>query len=244
MAVNESLNRRIFDRLLFTAAAILFPLIVLAGFARTYYLKGFFDVPAVPSTLVHLHGLVMTAWVALFGTQVWLISSKRIRVHQRLGYTAIALAVLIIIIGFFTAAASAKFGSASAPPDIPPLAFMIVPMADLVLFAIFFGGALYYRKRPAEHKRLILLTAVNFLPPAIARIPIESLQSLGPLWFFGFPTVVLLILLVIDTWRNHKLNKTFLAGAILLIMSYPLRLMLMGTEQWMAFAAWVTNWAA
>ena len=244
MAVNESLNRRIFDRRLFAAAAILFPLIVLAGFARTYYLKGFFDVPAVPSTLVHLHGLVMTAWVALFGTQVWLISSKRIRVHQRLGYTAIALAVLIIIIGFFTAAASAKFGSASAPPDIPPLAFMIVPMADLVMFAIFFGGALYYRKRPAEHKRLILLTAVNFLPPAIARIPIESLQSFGPLWFFGFPTVVLLILLVIDTWRNHKLNKTFLAGAILLIISYPLRLMLMGTEQWMAFAAWVTSWAA
>lgn len=244
MAVNESLNRRIFDRRLFAAAAILFPLIVLAGFARTYYLKGFFDVPAVRSTLVHLHGLVMTAWVVLFGTQVWLISSKRIRVHQRLGYTAIALAVLIIIIGFFTAAASAKFGSASAPPDIPPLAFMIVPMADLVMFAIFFGGALYYRKRPAEHKRLILLTAVNFLPPAIARIPIESLQSFGPLWFFGFPTVVLLILLVLDTWRNHKLNKTFLAGAILLIMSYPLRLMLMGTEQWMAFAAWVTNWAA
>lgn len=243
MAVNESLNRRIFDRRLFAAAAILFPLIVLAGFARTYYLRGFFSVPAIPSTLVHAHGLLMTAWVVLFGTQVWLVSSKRIRVHQRLGYTAIGLAVLIIVVGFFTAAAAA-FGSASAPPDIPPLAFMIVPMTDLLMFAIFFAGAIYYRKRPAEHKRLMLLTAINFLPPAVARIPIESLQSLGPLWFFGFPVAVLLITLVLDTWRTGRLNKVFLAGSILLIISYPLRLILMGTEQWMAFAAWVTSWAA
>jgi hypothetical protein len=244
MAVNDSLNRRIFDRRLFAAAAILFPLIVIAGFARTYYLRGFFSAPALPSTLVHVHGLLMTAWVVLFGSQVWLISSKRIRVHQRLGYASIGLAVLIIVSGFFTAAAAAKFGSASAPPDIPPLSFMIVPMSDLVMFAILFGGAIYYRKRPAEHKRLILLTAINFLPPAVARIPVESLQSLGPLWFFGLPTFLLLVTLVLDTWRNGRLNKVFLAGSIALIVSYPLRLIVMGTEPWMAFAAWVTSWAA
>ena len=244
MAVNESINRRVFDRRLYAASAVLFALIVLAGFGRTYYLRGFFEVPAIPSLLVHLHGLVMTAWVLLFAAQVWLISSKRIRVHQRLGYTAIGLAVLIIVSGFFTAAAAAKFGAASAPPDIPPLSFMIVPMSDLVMFAILFGGAIYYRKRPAEHKRLMLLTAINFLPPAIARIPVESLQSLGPLWFFGVPVVLILATLVLDSWRNRKLNKVFLAGSIALIISYPLRLIVMETEPWMAFAAWVTGWAA
>ena len=62
---------------------------------------------------------------------------------------------------------------------------MIVPLFDLLMFVILFGAAVYYRRRPAAHKRLMLLTAVNFLPPTIARIPVAALQGLGPFWFFG-----------------------------------------------------------
>ncbi|HEX7720969.1 MAG TPA: hypothetical protein VF397_02350, partial [Pyrinomonadaceae bacterium] len=50
------------DRRLYIWFAALMPLIVLAGFARTYYLKGFFGTPSLPGLLVHLHGLVMTTW--------------------------------------------------------------------------------------------------------------------------------------------------------------------------------------
>src|SRR6185295_989492 len=102
-AGREAIDRRLFDRRLFKVAAIVFPLVVLAGFARTYYLRGLFDVPPLPSFIVHLHGLTMTAWVALFISQVWLISSKRVRVHQRLGYMSIGLAGLILPIGLVTA---------------------------------------------------------------------------------------------------------------------------------------------
>jgi hypothetical protein len=37
MALNGSINRRGFEWRLFAVAALMFPLIVLAGFARTYY---------------------------------------------------------------------------------------------------------------------------------------------------------------------------------------------------------------
>lgn len=234
-------DRHLFDRRLFMAAAIAFPLIVLAGFGRTYYLKGFFDVPPLASMLVHVHGLLMTAWVALFATQVWFISSRRIRVHQRVGYAGIGLGVLIIVAGFVTALRAAKFGSAAAPPNIPPQAFLIVPLFDLVMFAIFFAAAIYYRKKPAAHKSLMLLTAVNFLPPAVARIPIVPLQSLGPLWFFGFPSVVALVCLGLETWRYRRLNRVFLVGTLLLIASYVVRLMIMGTGAWMEMARWLTS---
>ncbi len=238
-AVTETLDRRLFDRRLFKAAAIAFPIIVLAGFARTYYLKGFFDAPPVPSMIVHAHGVLMAAWVALFIAQIWLIAGRRVRVHQRLGYTGIGLAGLIIGVGFVTALRAAKFGSASTPPGVPPLQFLLVPVTDLLMFAIFFGGAIYYRKRPANHKRLMLLTAINFLPPAVARIPIATLQATGPLWFFGFPTVLVLFCIGLDTWRYRRLNPIFLAGALLLIASYVGRLMLMGTDTWMAAARWL-----
>jgi hypothetical protein len=239
--VSEILDRRLFERRLFMTAAIAFPLIIVAGFGRTYYLKGLFDVPPLASRLVHLHGLLMTSWIALFATQVWFISSRRIRLHQRLGYGAIGLAVLIVAVGFVTALRAAKYGATSTPPGVSPLGFLIVPLFDLLMFAILLGGAVYFRKAPAEHKRLILLTAINFLPPAVARIPIAPLQAVGPLWFFGFPATLAVLCLGLDTWRNGKLNKVFLVGMVLMIASYVIRLMLMGTDAWMQSARWLTS---
>jgi hypothetical protein len=239
--VGETLNRHLFDRRLFKATAIGFALIVLVGFGRTYYVKGLFDAPPLASNLVHLHGLLMTAWVVLFATQVRLVSSRQVRVHQRLGALGVGLAVLMIVVGAVTAVRAAKYGAASAPPDIPPLAFLLIPLCDLLMFAVLFGGALYYRRTPATHKRLMLLSAVNFLPPALARIPIASLQAMGPLWFFGAPAVLALLCVGLDASRNGRVHRVFLAGTLLLIASDVGRLMLMTTGAWMDIARWLTG---
>jgi hypothetical protein len=243
MDLDERTLGRLRERRLYLLTAAGFALLVMAGFARTYYLKGIFEAPPLASILVHMHGAVMTAWVVLFASQVWLIRSRKIRMHQAAGYLGVGLAVLVVVIGFFTSLSAAKNGSASAPPDVPPLAFMIVPMTDLVLFSIFFGLAVYFRKKPAIHKRMMLLTAINFLPPAAARLPIEGLTSLGPLFFFGLPTLMLLAAVGYDTWHNRRLNKPLAAGALLLIVSYPARLAFSGTEAWMNLAGWLTGFA-
>lgn len=243
MVANQQ-NVRSLEHRLYWLIAILFLLVVLAGFARTYYLKFAFAAPPLPGTLVHLHGILMTAWVALFLTQVYLISAKHIKAHMSLGMLGVALAIAIIPVGFMTGAAAAKYGSTASPPDISPLSFFIVPFVDMVYFAVVFGLAIYYRKRAADHKRLMLLTVINFLPPAVARLPIAPLQALGPLFFFGVPTLAAIILLIYDTRKHGKLNKLFAAGAAVLIVSYPLRLVISSTGAWMDFAAWVTTWAA
>ena len=241
--MNAPFDWRRFDRRLFAIAAVVFPIIVAVGFARTYYLKSYFGGAPLPGLLVHLHGILMTLWVGFFIAQVWLIRTKNHRLHMNMGVLGTVLATLMIVIGFFTALAAAKYGSSSTPPGIDPLQFLVVPLADIVLFAIFFGAAIIYRRSPADHKRLILLTALNFLPPAVGRFPVASLQSLGPLLFFGVPAVLTVFLVILDTWKNRKLNKIFLAGAVILILSYPLRLMLMGTDAWLTFAAWLIGLA-
>ena len=63
MAMNPGIQTTGRDRRLYIWLAVFMPIIVLAGFARSYYLKGFFGFPALPSLLVHLHGVVMTSWV-------------------------------------------------------------------------------------------------------------------------------------------------------------------------------------
>ena len=237
----QILERRLFDRRLFLTAMIAFPLIVLVGFGRTYYAGGLFSAPPLPSKLVHLHGLLMTAWVALFVTQVRFISTQRIRLHQRMGYAGIGLAALIIATGLPVALRAAKYGSASTPDGIPPLAFLAIPLVDLLMFALLFGGAIYYRRTPAAHKSLMLLTAISFLPPAIGRIPIAPLLALGPLWFFGFPALLALLCLGLEARRHGRLNRVFLAGTVALIVSDVGRLMFMSTGAWMQFAAWATS---
>lgn len=246
MAANEQFDWRQDDRRVYALAAIMFLVVVFIGFARTYYLKFAFETPPISRLLVHVHGLLMTVWVGYFISQVWLIRSKNARLHMKAGVIGVVLAVAIIAVGFFTAVASAKFGPTATvtPEGIPPLSFMAVPMFDLIMFAILFGGAIYFRKRPANHKRLMLLTVINFLPPAIARMQLGPVSAMGPLFFFGVPTILTIGSIAYDTWRNGKLNKVFLIGGILLIISYPLRLILSATEPWMAFAAWLTNWAA
>ena len=239
--IDASADRRVFDRRFYAAAALLFSLIVLIGFGRTYYFKSFFDTPPLPAGIVHVHGLLMSIWVALFIAQVALISARRVRVHQRLGYAAIGLAVLIIVTGLATALRAAKFGSRSTPPDIPPLVFLAVPFCDLVMFALFFGGAIYYRRTASAHKSLMLMTAINFLPPALARIPIASLQGLGPLWFFGAPTVLALLCLALDWRRRGHVNKVLLVAIVLLVASYAARLAIMTTDAWRAFATWMVG---
>lgn len=239
--MDTSADRRLFERRLFAAAAVLFPLLVLIGFGRTYYFKQFFATPPLPSSLVHVHGLLMTAWIALFVAQVGFISTKRVRVHQRLGYYGIGLAALIIATGVPTALRAAKYGSTASPPDIPPHAFLIVPLFDLVMFAGFFAAAIYYRRTPATHKRLMLLTALNFLPPAVARIPAAPLQALGPLWFFGVPTLLGLVCVTLDARRHGRINKVLAIGLALLVVSYVARLTLMMTGAWMSVATWLTS---
>lgn len=222
------------DRRLSMWVAALVPVIVLAGFARTYYLKGFFGNPPLPGLLVHLHGLVMTAWVVLFVTQVSLVATGRTRTHQRLGVCGAILAALVLIVGVLTGIAGAARG---ATPGPPALQFLVVPLGDMLVFAILIGTALYFRRSRLDvHKRLMLLAAVNLLAPAIARIPLHFIATGGALAFFGLTDLCLLACVGFDTVRNRRLHPAFLWGTLFIIAFQPLRLLLAGTDVWMRFA--------
>lgn len=66
-------------------------LLVFLGFARTFYLRPLFHTPA-PSTLILVHGLLMTTWIVVLLIQVALLVFRRVSWHRKLGYAGIALA--------------------------------------------------------------------------------------------------------------------------------------------------------
>lgn len=236
MALNPTADRR--EHRLYRWAAVLLPVIVVLGFARTYYLKGLFDTPPLSGLLVHMHGIVMTLWVVLFIIQVWLASSRRVRLHQRLGMFGAGLAALVAIVGVATAISAAARGVTGGPP---PLEFLVIPLGDMVIFSILVATALYFRRRKDMHKRIMLLAALFLLTPAIARIPLGFIEHGGPLVFFGLTDLTLIACAIYDTVINRRLHPVFLWGTLFIIASQPLRLMLAGTDAWIRFAAWLVG---
>ncbi len=232
--LSRAASTRTRDRRLAIAIAAFVPLVVFIGFARSYYLKAFFGFPPLPSLLVHVHGVVMTAWVVLFSVQVGLVASHRTRLHMKLGILGSVLAVLVFVIGTLTSLAAAARGSAI--PGWEPLPFLVIPLGDMLAFAALVGGALYYRRKMDTHKRLMFLSALNMLPAAVARIPIDVIQTNGALAFYGLPDLCVVAVVAYDTIKQRRLHPAYFWGALLLIASHPLRIMLARTDIWLSFA--------
>ncbi|MCR4300149.1 MAG: hypothetical protein NUV51_00915 [Sulfuricaulis sp.] len=238
MDADSRTYRSAIDRRFFTWVAAAAALIVFIGFAQTYYLKGVFGTPALSSGLVHLHGVVMTLWFALFVVQVRLIAAHRADLHRRVGVFGALLAVLVLVVGVTTAIAAAKRGFTPGPP---PLEFLAIPLVEMLVFAVLVSLGLLFRRRSDIHKRLMLLACVGILAAAISRIPLGFIESGGPLVFFGLTDLCLLTCVVYDTVKNRRLHPTFGWGLLFIVASQASRLMLMGTAAWMQFAMWLTT---
>lgn len=237
MSTEAAPQRRVVERRFYVAAAIGAILVVFAGFARTYYLKGVFGAPAIPE-LVHVHGIVMTSWFLLFLVQVGLVATRRTNIHRKVGVGGTVLAALMVTVSVATAISAARRGVSPGPP---PLVFLVIPLGDLFVFSILVAAGISLRRKLATHKRLMLMSSMGILTPAIARLPFAFVETGGPLVFFGLTDLVILAVVAIDTVRNRRLHPAFAWGALLVIASQPLRLLLGGTDVWMRFATWLVG---
>ncbi len=237
MAANIQTLRRPSDRALYLTAAAAFPLIVLIGYFRTYYGRPLFDLPPFANSLVHFHAVVMTAWVLYFTTQIALVRTKNLKLHMTMGFVGIGLAALVVVVGMVTAWDSHIIRQ-TAPAGMHPHAFFIVPVLDMLYFLVVFAAAIYYRKRPAEHKSLMLMTAINFSPAAIARMPLLPPDLMMIQWLV-FPSLLGIACFAWYTWRHRKVNWAFAIALTVFVVSGPLRIVISGTETWLGFVGWL-----
>ncbi|HKO44212.1 MAG TPA: hypothetical protein VJU84_13125 [Pyrinomonadaceae bacterium] len=234
----EKSRRR--ERMFYTGMSIAFLITVFAGFSRTYFLRPYFNTqPLIP--LLHLHGLVFSAWLLLMLTQTTLVAANRTRIHRRLGIAGAVLATLMVVVGTVTAVIRAK--SFEAPPGFSsPLVFLTIPLGDMFVFAILVAAAFYLRRQPDVHKRLMLLSTIAILPAAVARLPFDFILNGGPLAFFGLSDLFIVPLVIYDCVTRGRPHRATVLGGALLVISHPLRLVIGNTSAWLAFASWITQW--
>jgi hypothetical protein len=238
--VRPRLNLRS-DDLFFSGMAAVALIAVLVGFARTYFLAGWFRAP-LPSLLVHIHGAAFTLWIVLFMMQIALVTARRVDVHRRLGMLGFGLAVAMILLGTMTA--SERLARRVAHPGRRTVeelqAFYAIPIADMLMFSTFVYLGYRNRSQPAVHKRLMWFATLSLLDAGFDRWPAFDSYSLPVVNLIYF-TPLLVLLIGYDWWSTGKVQRVTIWSTIFMIVIQQGRHLLGHTAGWQSFASWVAT---
>jgi hypothetical protein len=249
VAVAGGSSARSGERAFFAAMTLAILAAVLIGFARTFFLRPLFPEIvadfAAPEPYFLVHGAFFAAWFLLLAVQASLITARRVDLHRRLGVFGAVLAAAMLVLGVIGVLIAARRPTGFIGVPVPPLQFMVQPLTELVLFAVFVALAVHLRRDSASHKRLMLLGSIALLSAAIVRWPVSLVMAESPVP--GFMTTDLLVdlfilpILVWDLLTRGRPHPATLWGAAALILSQPLRWLLAGTDAWLSFAQWATG---
>jgi hypothetical protein len=235
-ARTSNLPGRRFDHVFFTSMALVMLVTVFVGFARTYYLAGLYRAP-LPSRIIHIHGAVFSCWILLLVAQTSLVSAGRVDIHRRLGLAGFFLGCLMTVLGVVAATDALDRG---APAGRDAQMFYIIPLTDILMFAVLLYFAFRARLDPPAHKRYIYIATIALLTPAIARLPFAFVFRKSPivaLLAIGF----LLVLVGYDLWSTRRVHRATLWAGSFLILVLQTRVPIGKTAAWHAFAGWVQH---
>ncbi len=214
---------------------------VFLGFARSFFLRPWFPAfPAPPEPVFYLHGAVFTAWCVLLVLQPGLVAWDRVDLHRKLGWLGAGLALAMLSLGTLGALVAARRPTGFVGIPVPPLQFLAVPLADMLLFGSLIGLAIAKRRDLQSHKRLMLLASINLVTAGIARWPLAIMDG-GPPVFFALTDLFVLALAGWDLATRRRLHPATLWGGLAILVSQPLRLVLSGTAAWLTFARWAVS---
>jgi hypothetical protein len=229
-------------RRLYVGLAALAIAVAVVGFWPTYFgplLAGTVDKPAI----IHLHAAVYVGWLALFMTQATFAATGRVASHVKLGRIAIGYGVVVIFAGLLAAwgmfVLRVRAGEAAAAQTA-----LLGPLLDMLVFAPFFAAAIYYRRIPELHKRLMIVATTALLIAAVGRMSFlgqpRNLVLVHLVW-----TAPILVAVAHDWWRQRRLHPAYLIGLVVLVLEGPLiRIPLRSSEEWRSISGWLAAWVA
>jgi hypothetical protein len=206
----------------YLAMTVALLLIALLGFARSLYLRAFFAAPALP-TYLWVHGVLLSAWFVGILLQTSLVAAHRTDLHRRLGWGLAGLGVAIVAITtWVTLNLVPRFKASGGDVDDMRNIAIASPIvwsdfADLVFFTIFLTTALVLRHRPEVHKRLMLLSSISLIHPAMVRAVRAPASAMGLDYLTVSLAGVLLLVLAIVVYdlvsRKRLQLVTVLGGS-------------------------------
>jgi hypothetical protein len=145
--------------------------VAVLGFMPSYF------VPMARATfhgepILHIHGLIMFAWVLFFFIQSLLVARGNVVAHRTWGVLGVSIYTAMVFLTM--AIVSMRIAQASLPGQPAAVAhdvraFQWISVGGLLLGMPTFVLGIVYVKRPEIHKRLMLLFTIGLLTAPIAR---------------------------------------------------------------------------
>jgi len=159
---------RFFTKDFYFVMSLVIAAVIVAGFSRTVPQRLFHPNPA-PPRIIYLHGAVFSGWVLFFILQSALVRTRNVKIHRTLGWFGVALGSFIPILGVATTIAMFRF-EVYTRHDLGKLPFIDIPLNDMLCFTPAFALAVYWRKKPEFHRRLMFVASCFLTAAAFGRL--------------------------------------------------------------------------
>lgn len=182
---------------------------------------------------IYIHGALSLGWVLLFTIQSTLIQRKNYKLHIKLGFAGIFLAIAtsysLLPVAKFIIGRDLKLG-------LGEMAYSnsISLLTTGLMFLILVGFAIYYRQQSNIHKRLLLLATIVLLWPAWFRFRHFFPDVPRPEIWFGLVLSDSLIIIawIWDRLENKKIHPSLLYPGIAIIIEQTIEVYLYDSSIW------------
>jgi len=208
--------KRFLNKYFYFSMSLVFAALVVWGFSRTVEASLLHATPPRPF-LLWIHGAAFSTWVVFFIAQSGLVRVHKVSWHRFLGWFGTGLAAVMVPLGVVTAIIMTRFDAVvlhQAGVD----AFLSIPFFDMIAFGVLIALAIYWRKRPDYHRRLVFIATCGLMDAAVGRFAFIFDNSLF------FPVLDLLILLGVgrDLVVDGRVHKVYLYALPVLVVGQSL----------------------
>jgi hypothetical protein len=199
--------------------AVVLALLVLVGFSRNFYLRSLFVEARYLTPIVYVHGFLFTGWMILLLVQTTLVAAGKVRLHRLIGVSGAFLASLMVIIGSLSQIEHTQRMIADGSyyqNHFRENFLFIVALLAMVVFGILVGIAVYRRRSPDTHKRLMICATIVLAFAAVNRIValIFGESVVGPIGGLVITDLLLVPLLVYDLATRQRLHRATVWGSL------------------------------
>ncbi len=185
------------DQGFFLAISVALSLLILIGFGQLAA-RGI-TVPAEFPIRVHVHALLLIAWLGTFSYQNWLAYKGNLKLHRTLGKVSVLLVVAIIVANAYVTVMTVVDGRMA--PNFTPGRFFALGTADTLFFAGLVAWALALKRDTQWHRRLMFGATLILAAAGINRLLGNVAGSLSEY----LSVAVQLAFLVVIAWNDRRM---------------------------------------
>lgn len=189
---------------LYLAAGLAGVAIGIVGFAKTFFtplIGGTFSAPP----LIYVHALFLFGWLGFFLSQSLLVHRRRLPLHRQAGWAGLGLAVGVVASTLAVGVLASRRTAAGGAAEIANAELLVIQL-EMSIFAALVGAAVWKRRQPEVHKRLMLLALIGSLGPAWFRFRHYFPEIGNPVFVYSLLIADSLILIA-AAWDYRRTGK-------------------------------------